>query len=72
MVPEPSNTIEVIEGHLQRAQAQENCWLVHAIQLMEKEALDEGNAFSWSTYHASQQQMSVKIHLQQLDQSNNL
>ena len=25
MVPEPLNTIEVIEGHLQRAQAQENC-----------------------------------------------
>ena len=58
MVPEPPNTIEVIEGHLQRAQAQENCWLEHAIQLMEKEALDEGDAFAWTAYHASQLEIS--------------
>lgn len=37
MVPKPPNEIEVIEGHLRRAQAKENCWLEHAIKLMEKE-----------------------------------
>ena len=58
IVPEPSNTIEVIEDHLERAQTQENRWLEHAIQPMEKETLDEGDAFAWSAYHASQQEIS--------------
>ena len=58
IVPEPSNTIEVIEDHLERAQTQENCWLDHAIQPMEKETLDEVDVFAWSAYHASQQEIS--------------
>jgi len=53
IISKPPNTIEVIESHLQRAQAQENCWLKHAIQLMEKESLDKGDTLAWSAYHAS-------------------
>ena len=56
--PPPPNEIEAIEGHVQRSQTQEKCWLEHAIKLMEKEILDEGDAIAWSAYHASRQEIS--------------
>jgi len=55
VVPEPPNSIEAVEGHLQRAQAQEECWLEHTIKLTEKEKLDAEDIVAWSAYHASLQ-----------------
>lgn len=60
-VPNPPSEINAVEGHFERAQAQERCWPEHSIKLIEKDNLDEEDIIAWSAYHASLQHPSDDI-----------
>ena len=60
-VPESLNATEAVKGNLSGAQAQEKCWLEHAIKLMEKEQVDDDDKIAWSAYHASLQSLSDNV-----------
>ncbi len=61
VVPKLLCEIEVVEGHLQGAKVRERSWLEHAIKLVEKEELDKDDTMAWSSYHASQQNVSDEV-----------
>ncbi len=60
-VPKPCNEIEVVEGHLEGAKAQERCWLEHSMKLIGKDDLNKDDTIAWSAYHASLQCPSEDI-----------
>jgi len=50
--------INIIEGKLTQAKLKEKQWLDHAMILLEKEQVKEGDIIAWSPYHASQENIS--------------
>ena len=62
-VPKPSNSIVQISRHLEGAKNQEKCWLERAVELMKKDTLDKGDTVAWTSYHASNQNVTDNFHL---------
>lgn len=52
----PAAATEEITGQLQAAKAKEQCWIQHAVKLLQEDILTKGQMVSWAGYHASCQQ----------------
>ena len=61
-VPQQSNVSISTEEQLKGAFLEENNWLIHASELLEKGEVEKGNTVAWSAFHATKQNGTANTH----------